>query len=179
MHTCVGTCVHACTVYILYCEINLSLNCVVCRSAKSPVTVKRINNIIEYLTFAVFKYTARGLYESDKFMFTLLLTLKIDMQNSKVKHQEFQTLIKGYSQLPCPMSYFRFLLSDVTFICLVSFFLCPISLFPFFLSGVLLLVFHVPFPISFVRCPISCAPCPMFLCSIITQHVTTMLLFAH
>ena len=68
-----------------------------CRSVKSPVTVKRINNIIEYLTFAVFAYTARGLYESDKFMFTLLLTLKIDMQKGKVKHQEFQTLIKGVS----------------------------------------------------------------------------------
>ena len=57
--------------------------------------MKRINNIIEYLTFAIFKYTARGLYESDKFMFTLLLTLKIDMQKGKVKHQEFQALIKG------------------------------------------------------------------------------------
>ena len=66
-----------------------------CRSTKSPVTSKRINNIIEYLTFESFCYTARGLYESHKFMFTLLLTLKIDMQTGKVKHLEFQTLIKG------------------------------------------------------------------------------------
>ena len=67
----------------------------VCRSAKSPIASKRISNIIEYLTFESFKYTARGLYESDKFLLTLLLTLKIDMQGNKVNHQEFSCLIKG------------------------------------------------------------------------------------
>ena len=60
---------------------------------------KRIGNIIEYLTFEVFRYTCRGLYESHKFLFTLLMTLKIDMQTGKVKPEEFQTFIKGENVL--------------------------------------------------------------------------------
>ena len=55
---------------------------------------KRIQNIIEFLTFAVFNYTSRGLYEVDKFLFVLLMTMKIEMNGARVKNEEFQTLIK-------------------------------------------------------------------------------------
>jgi dynein heavy chain len=65
------------------------------RSPKSPITLKRIQNIIEYMTYDLFKYSVRGFFEEHKFMFTLLLSLKIDMQSNKVRHEEFQTFIKG------------------------------------------------------------------------------------
>jgi len=67
----------------------------VCRSEKSPFASKRLNNVIEFLTFEVFRYTGRGLYENHKFLLVLFLTLKKDLQTGYVKHQEFQVFIKG------------------------------------------------------------------------------------
>ncbi|XP_078614020.1 dynein axonemal heavy chain 5-like isoform X3 [Branchiostoma floridae x Branchiostoma japonicum] len=69
------------------------------RSQKSPIPQKRIANIIEYLTFEVFAYTVRGLYEQDKFLYTLLLALKLDLQAKAIRHEEFQTFIKGGAAL--------------------------------------------------------------------------------
>lgn len=65
------------------------------RSPKSPITSKRINSIIEYLTLSVFQYTARGLYEIDKFLYTILMTLKLEMAAGRVKVEEFSVFIKG------------------------------------------------------------------------------------
>ncbi|XP_069464857.1 dynein axonemal heavy chain 8 [Ambystoma mexicanum] len=92
------------------------------RSEKSPLPQKRIVNIIEYLTFEVFRYSVRGLYEQDKFLFTLLMTLKIDVQKGYVKHNEFQILIRGGAALDlkaCPNKPFRWIL-DMTWLNLVE-----------------------------------------------------------
>lgn len=72
-------------------RFNLSMS----KSPGSPVTHKRIRSIIDYLMLDVFRYIARGLYEKDKFTFTLLLALKVALQEKKISPEEFQTFIKG------------------------------------------------------------------------------------
>ncbi|XP_041660196.1 dynein heavy chain 8, axonemal-like [Cheilinus undulatus] len=92
------------------------------RSEKSTKTKRRIENIIDYLTFEVFRYTVRGLYENHKFIFTLLLALKIDLQNNKIEPNKFQILIKGGAALDlktCPPKPFNWVL-DMAWLNLVE-----------------------------------------------------------
>ena len=67
----------------------------VTKSKSSQNLQKRIANILDYLTKSVWKYTNRSLYEKHKFLFTLLLALKIDMNIGNITFSEFSLLLKG------------------------------------------------------------------------------------
>ena len=65
------------------------------KSKSSQNLQKRINNILDYLTRSIWKYTNRSLYEKHKFLFTLLMALKIDMNMGNITFSEFSLLLKG------------------------------------------------------------------------------------
>lgn len=81
-------------------------------SKKTPITNKRIAIIIDYLTYDIYKYKLRGLYEIHKFLFVLLMTLNIDLQRLAINHEEFQVFIKGGAALDlnaCPHKPFKWI----------------------------------------------------------------------
>lgn len=91
-------------------------------SEKTHITQKRIGFIIEYLTYDIYKYKARGLYEVHKFLFALLMALNIDMQRLTVAYEEFQSFIKGGAALDinaCPPKPFKWI-TDMTWLNLVQ-----------------------------------------------------------
>ena len=71
----------------------------VTKSKPTHVIEKRLAIILDFLTKLVWKYTNRGLYEKHKFLFTLLVALKIDMNSGHVSFTEFNLLLKGGASL--------------------------------------------------------------------------------
>ncbi|XP_022821404.1 dynein heavy chain 8, axonemal-like [Spodoptera litura] len=92
------------------------------RSPQSPIMLRRIGFIIDYLTFDVFKFISRGFYEKHKYLFTVLLTLKIDLQKEYIIFDEFQTFIKGGAALDlntCPPKPYKWI-TDMSWLNLVQ-----------------------------------------------------------
>ncbi|XP_071450018.1 dynein axonemal heavy chain 8 [Hetaerina americana] len=122
--------------YFLICEMSL-VNCMyqtslvqfleifdlsMQRSKKSPVSWKRTGFIIDALTYEVFRYTSRSLYENHKYLFVLLMALKIDLQKGSISHQEFEIFIKGGAALDlktCPEKTTKWI-TDMTWLNLIQ-----------------------------------------------------------
>ena len=65
------------------------------RSDKATMPSKRINNIIEYLTYEIYLYIQRGLFERHKIIFALMLTNKILVSAGKTKASDVDIFLKG------------------------------------------------------------------------------------
>ncbi|CAJ0941089.1 unnamed protein product [Ranitomeya imitator] len=94
----------------------------IARSDRSPHLHKRKSNIAEYLTYEAYRYYTRGLYEKHRLLFTLLLALRVDLQQGNIKHKELQTFLQGGAGLDlksCPPKPFKWIL-DTTWLNLVE-----------------------------------------------------------
>lgn len=92
------------------------------KSTKSNITEERINIILRYLTYEVWAFTSRSLYERHKQLFTLMLAIKIDYQNGNISHEEFMAFVKGGASLDLngvARKPFRWIL-DITWLNLVE-----------------------------------------------------------
>lgn len=65
------------------------------KSETDPDPEKRINNIIEYLTFYVYLHVVRGLFERHKLLFLLLIATKVLLRDGHVSLAAFNALLKG------------------------------------------------------------------------------------
>ena len=64
-------------------------------SEKATLPSKRINNIIDYMTYEIYLYIQRGLFERHKIIFALMLTSKVLQSAGKVKGEEVDIFLKG------------------------------------------------------------------------------------
>eukprot|EP01028_Stygiella_incarcerata_P006636 TRINITY_DN270_c0_g1_i1.p1 TRINITY_DN270_c0_g1~~TRINITY_DN270_c0_g1_i1.p1 ORF type:complete len:4523 (-),score=1222.92 TRINITY_DN270_c0_g1_i1:192-13760(-) len=69
------------------------------KAERALITSKRINNIIEYVTFSSHLYVSRGLFECHKLLFVMLLACKILLRDEKISYREFNTFLKGGAAL--------------------------------------------------------------------------------
>merc|ERR1719197_2246462 len=64
-------------------------------SEKAQPTSKRVDKIIQFLTYQVYRYMNRGLFERDKLMFKLMVTLKIMVVAQQLTGNDVSLFLKA------------------------------------------------------------------------------------
>ena len=67
----------------------------IAKSAKSDNLNDRIKNLNEFHTYAVYKYTARGLFERHKLLLSLQMCVRILQSANQVNSEEWQFFLRG------------------------------------------------------------------------------------
>ena len=71
---------------------------------KANLANKRVNNIIESMTYLTYRYINRGLYERDKTSFKLIVTFKILITANKLDMRSINLFLRGGSALDITQS---------------------------------------------------------------------------
>ena len=66
---------------------------------KAAFASKRVVNIAEAMTYTVYRYISRGLYEKDKLSFKLIITFKILLTAGKIGQKGVNIFLRGGSGL--------------------------------------------------------------------------------
>ena len=69
------------------------------KAEKASLASKRVANIIETMTYITYRYVNRGLYESDKLTFILLVTMKILVAAQLLKTSDVTLFLRGGAAL--------------------------------------------------------------------------------
>merc|ERR1711968_174561 len=69
------------------------------KAEKATLASKRVGNIIDTMTYLVYRYVNRGLYEADKLTFKLLVTTKIMITAGYLKTSDLTLFLRGGAAL--------------------------------------------------------------------------------
>jgi dynein heavy chain len=69
------------------------------KAEKASLASKRVQNIIEAMTYLTYRYINRGLYERDKLTFVLIVTLKILITAKKLNSTDMTLFLRGGAAL--------------------------------------------------------------------------------
>lgn len=69
------------------------------KAEKASLASKRVSNIIETMTYLVYRYINRGLYEADKLTFVVLVTMKILITANHLRTSDMVLFLRGGAAL--------------------------------------------------------------------------------
>eukprot|EP01040_Poterioochromonas_malhamensis_P004773 gene4773-5123_t len=69
------------------------------KAEKASLASKRVQNIIETMTYIIYRYINRGLYEADKLTFVVLVTMKILITANHLRQSDMTLFLRGGAAL--------------------------------------------------------------------------------